>query len=497
MSAIAARGRVLARGIATDRAQVLMLGGIVLLAGLLRFWDLGSQSYWYDEVDTLIVAKAPLGDAWHHIAKIEFTPPLYFALGWAWGHVLGYDEFRFRALSAIAGTATVPFAWAAVREIASNRAALLTAAFVATNPLLVWFSQEARSYSLMVMLSTAALWLCLRARRTGASRDLWWWAVAAALSACAHYYAAFVVVAQAVLLLVWLPERRRQVLRAWGVVVGVGIALAPLAIVQLRADVPGNLPKNWITDISVGNRVSETLREIVYGNTDLISSNSPPPHSDFRWLVVAGLVVAVVGLLSSAGTRRVAKPLLIVALAGFLIPLALTVTPADTFKDRNLIAAWVPLLAAVGVGLSARRLGVLGIVAAAGIAVAGVAVQRDVLTNLALQRLDWRSLGATLERPARPRAVVMVPSWNAIALGYFGHTFTDWRPGTRVTELILAGQLGSLGTAPPPPPRGFRQVEKRQVYQLWFVRYRSEHPVALSLRDFRIHAPEPQIYLER
>ena len=48
-------------------------------------------------------------------------------------------------------------AYLAARELVYRRPiALLAAAFVALNPYLVWYSQEARSYALMVLFATVA-----------------------------------------------------------------------------------------------------------------------------------------------------------------------------------------------------------------------------------------------------------------------------------------------------------------------------------------------------
>jgi uncharacterized membrane protein len=86
-----------------------------------------------------------------------------------------------RSLSALFGTATVPVAYLVGRELIGRRAGLGLAAIVAVEPMLVWYSQDARAYALLVLLSSAALLFLLRARRTGRGRDLAWWAVFSAL----------------------------------------------------------------------------------------------------------------------------------------------------------------------------------------------------------------------------------------------------------------------------------------------------------------------------
>src|SRR4051794_26325722 len=112
------------------RWELALLGGLVALAALVRFWNLGAQSYWRDEAYTVWVLRDSLSAVFDRSAATEAAPPLYYLVGWVWAHVANTGETQLRSLSAIAGTLTVPAAWAAVRQVAAAPAALLGAAFV-------------------------------------------------------------------------------------------------------------------------------------------------------------------------------------------------------------------------------------------------------------------------------------------------------------------------------------------------------------------------------
>src|SRR5438876_576650 len=95
------------------------------------------------------VAEAPR----HHPARGSGrTPPFYYMLAWGWAKLFGTGEVGLRSLSALAGTLTIPAAYAAGRALSSRRAGLIAAALFAVNPLLVWYSQEARAYALLALL---------------------------------------------------------------------------------------------------------------------------------------------------------------------------------------------------------------------------------------------------------------------------------------------------------------------------------------------------------
>jgi mannosyltransferase len=138
------------------RGQVYALVGITAVGAIVRFATLDAQSFDHDEAVTAMRVLHPsLFDTLSEVANGERSPPLYYILAWGWTRIFGTGEVGLRSLSALFGTLTVPLAYlAALALVERRRIALLAAAFVALNPYLVWYSQEARSYALMVLLTT-------------------------------------------------------------------------------------------------------------------------------------------------------------------------------------------------------------------------------------------------------------------------------------------------------------------------------------------------------
>ena len=129
------------------------------------------QSYHHDEVITAArVIPGSFAHMLHEVKGSESNPPLYYVLAWAWAKAFGTGEVGLRSLSALFGAATVPVAYLIGRELASRRAGLIAAALVAVNPMLIWYSQEARSYAVLVFFGAAfaALLRAGAAHRAGA-----------------------------------------------------------------------------------------------------------------------------------------------------------------------------------------------------------------------------------------------------------------------------------------------------------------------------------------
>jgi uncharacterized membrane protein len=231
----------------TDRSALRALAGLILLAAALRFWRIGHQSYWLDEVFTVNLVNEDLWGMLKGVRETESTPHLYYALAWLWEKVAGDGEGALRSLSALFGIATVPVAYLAARELFKPAAALVAAALVAVNPWFVWYSQEARSYALLMLVGAASLVFFLRALRSESRRDLALWALFSSLAVLTHYFAAFLVGAEALWLL-WIM--RERAVAAAGALAVVGLALVPLAISQR-----GEGHTAFIEDIALGTRI--------------------------------------------------------------------------------------------------------------------------------------------------------------------------------------------------------------------------------------------------
>jgi mannosyltransferase len=183
------------------------LWAIVLLALVLRAYDLLAQSLWLDEAMSLYWASLPVSEVMARLMALSGDPhpPLYYLMLKAWIAVLGDGEIAVKSLSVVAGLAIVPLTYGLGERLFGRRTGLFAALLTAANPLLVWYSQEVRMYSLLTALTLAAtlcLWQALDTRR-----GRWWllYALLALAGAYTHVYGALL-----------LPAHGLFALWAWG-----------------------------------------------------------------------------------------------------------------------------------------------------------------------------------------------------------------------------------------------------------------------------------------
>jgi mannosyltransferase len=473
------------RDLARTRSRTFwIVAGLTALAAALRLGTLGLQSYHHDEI---VTASRVLRDGfWHAMDAVGFSesaPPLYYATAWLWTQVTGTGDVGLRSVSALAGVATVPIAYLLGVELSSRRAGIVAAALVAVNPMLIWYSQEARGYALFVLLTAVSLLYFVRALDHGRRRDSIAWGVASALALATHYFAAFPIAAEAL----WLLRRRGRA--SGGAFPGLWIAaVAGLLLAPLLLHQASYAHAEWISNFSLWHRLWETGLTFALGETgDIIAQVEHP------LLMLVPVLAAIAGLLllftgGSEGERRAARISLTLAAVTVIVPLVIGLL--DSSKDyvlaRNLLPALVPLLVAVAVGFSlpsARRRGA----ALAAILIAyslGFSLWASV--SPALQRPNWESVADAIGEPTGPRAMVTWTLGQASLRYYLSTGGIQVQPSDGYRWWVGEIDFISDGPAPPPPARifgsGFREVGYEQVGRLYVRRFATPGPELRSLR---------------
>ncbi len=446
-----------------------IVAGLTALAAVLRFATLGVQSYHHDEI---VTASRILRDGFFHamdaVGFSESAPPLYYAIAWVWTQATGTGEFGLRSISALAGVATVPVAYLVGIELRGRRAGLMAAALVAVNPMLLWYSQEARAYSLFTLLCAVSLLYCVRSLRRGRRRDFVAWGIASGLALGTHYFAVFPLAAEAV----WLLRRRgRASLPGLGIVGLFGLALAPLAVHQMSIG-----HAEWISNFSLGHRLWETAATFVTGETSDIIARPERPALSLAPLALALGALILLAFRADREERRGAALPLSVALAAIGIPvlLALASPSKDYVLARNVMPALVPLLIVVAIATtlpSARRLGaVLG----AGLVAYSLGFCVWASASPDLQRPDWSAVAARLGEPQAPRAIVTWALGEAPLRYYLSTGAIQVTPADGYDWLVHEVDFVSDGKAPPPARLlgpGFRESAHEDTGRLYIRRF--------------------------
>ncbi|MEI6777902.1 MAG: glycosyltransferase family 39 protein, partial [Chloroflexales bacterium] len=178
----------------------LMLVGVALAV---RIYRLDAQSLWLDEGSSWQMSSQSWGTLLGDLLSPTAAYPLYHLLLKLWISLFGDSEIALRLPSAIAGTMAVPVIYLAAQEGSRESESLLppllyplAAALIALiGPFPLWYAQEAKAYSLLLLAAALLTWTLLRALRTGSRRDWLAFVVVALIAVCIHRLAALSVVA--------------------------------------------------------------------------------------------------------------------------------------------------------------------------------------------------------------------------------------------------------------------------------------------------------------
>jgi mannosyltransferase len=196
-SAVAPNPSVVCTPEVVPRNDALILAFLTLAGAGLRLFHLGAKSLWLDEPATVAIARMswPQFRAvwWHGEASFQ---SVYFLLmhGWLrWGN----SEAWIRLPSAIFGIAAIPVTYFVARKLIGHGPALASAALLAFSTTHVYYSQDARTYTMTILLVLLSSWFFVQAVERDREKDWLLWTIFSLLAVYGHYFASLVMVAQA------------------------------------------------------------------------------------------------------------------------------------------------------------------------------------------------------------------------------------------------------------------------------------------------------------
>lgn len=191
--------------------------GIVLVGAFLRVYNLGTQSIWVDELFSISTSTMNVRQIISIVAYSDLSPPLYHFLLHFWMMIFGTSETAIRLLSVLFGVLAIPMIYLAGRQLFDKDAGLIAALILALSSFNIFYSQELRMYSLMVLLALLSMYFFLRFLQRSTLASSAGYVLSTTLLIYTHYYGLFIVLAQNiyVVALLLLTARSTFKLRQW------------------------------------------------------------------------------------------------------------------------------------------------------------------------------------------------------------------------------------------------------------------------------------------
>ncbi len=311
----------------SQNKQLLLLLLWTAIACILRFANLDSKPLWTDEFSTLVFSLgnsfrgvpldraialpillqplqfrgAGIADVLNHLLLESNHPPVYFMLAHWWMRLFGPSEDSLvwigRSLPALLGVISVPAIYFLGKFAFNSRlVGQCAAAMMAVSPYGIYLAQEARHYTLGVILVIASLFgLTLAAKKLQhrAPIPIWavlLWVVVNCLGIAVHYFFALTLCAEAIALsgVIWehfnrkLPISNSQQPHIW----------QSKILWRLLAVAIGTLAGGlvWVPVFLSNKYGSELTNWIVSGDRTFVDWISPVFQALAGWITVMSLL---------------------------------------------------------------------------------------------------------------------------------------------------------------------------------------------------------------
>ncbi len=461
-----------------------LLLAIVVLALLVRIPNLG-ESIWYDELWSTHAKLATFRQVVDTV-RWDVHPPAYTVFMFAWIEFFGDSELSVRTPPLLCGLGSIALTGLLMRRWLGAPAALLTALMLSLNIVHIWYSQEARHYSALILLVLLSVYAYVRAS-DHEQQDRTWALIASLgmISAClVHYYAiAFAGIIGAFA----FAQRRRH---ARTVIAGSLVALASVAAFMLLKRRFGHLSTSlsYLGTFDLRAASDLVLEWLPTGNALVQDVGDEAPSFSPLRLGVRALLAIVLGaglwrLLATPNIRRISDTLLLLACAIALpamVGLMGLVGMSGTYIERSILPMqpfYIAILAAAATGWRTQgiRLAVMGTITVIWMASLWRYAHRLDEWTVYKPNADFRAAAAFLGEGghSQPRPAPIITMMPSDELEYYNRRFRIHRhhDGTPVAEqqAAPADRLNVFQLGPTPHPAGWSLLVATQPTELMLI----------------------------
>ncbi len=231
----------------------IALAILLIVTSLARFMVGTDKPLWLDEAWTgVIVTQPSLAGVFRHVTT-DVNGPLYSVLAVLWARVSGASDHALRALPTLLGF-MAPLIALAPRRLVDKATQYTWCALLACWLPGIWYSQEARPYTLAFALAVANCVAFMAVMVSPSLKAAWAWMVISALLILAHYYGFLLVGFQGA---AYLSVHRGRAARTWPAAFALAPVFVPIAFQAHNILSFANPQSSWIATQKLSNLLGD------------------------------------------------------------------------------------------------------------------------------------------------------------------------------------------------------------------------------------------------
>lgn len=400
-----------------------LIAAVTLVAFGLRVLRLDASGLGYDELFSLAAGTLAFPDWLIAVFEDRVHPPGYYFLGQFW-YGIGHAEFIVRYLSVVFGVLAIPLIYRLGKTVVDERLGLIAAALLTVSPFHIYYSQEARMYSLVAFLALGANYFFLRLLERGQARDAFGYVALTTFGLYTHYLYTMVVLAQMVFGVLARRTYRAALTRWFIALIGAGALFAPWFGAVMATGGLTQAGISWIPPANLSD-LALTLFTQTLGATSLID------NPIFFFVPAASIAFAIGGWAITRADKSATRARVDFLAIWFLLPLVFVFLISldlpipgkrSVYHDRFFIAELPGLLLLIALGVRAlwqKRPRVTATLALALVLPTILSLQ-ILYFDPANAREDWRGSVAYLRAHADPaRDVLVIYAGEVLPLAYY------------------------------------------------------------------------------
>ncbi len=380
------------------QTKILILIAIIVLSLLLRIYDLGGESIWYDEGASVYGSKEPMSTI---ISKSNMVPNLvlYYTMLYFWVQLFGYSEFSVRFLSVIFGVLSVYVIYKLGELVFDANIGLLSAFILAISSYHIRYSQEARSYSLLILLVLLSSYYLIKVLENKERKYIIGYIISSIGMIYAHGYGIFYLIFQNIYYLVF----KRKDIKLWIVVQG--IILSFFVLPFLLRDVRESLDTAYDLRIPTLNSIYNTF-EIFVGKEQILYI--------FILVIIIGLIIDLVAKKDLDKYQFMILWLFV----PFIISVIISYTIQPIYHNRYFIASFPTLILLFSKGISNFRKAPIILFVLFIVVVLQVPLIEGYYKDI--QKDQWREATNYIENNTKDNDIILLyPKFTKIPFDYY------------------------------------------------------------------------------
>lgn len=402
-----------------------ILLSILILGAALRIYNLGTESFWFDEVGSVDLAMRNLKPLFFNMKS-----PFYFLVLKCWMRIWGGSESGLRSLSAVFGIGSIFLIYKVAKLLFDERVGLFSAFLLSISPVHIFYSQETRNYSLLVFLTLLSMYIFIRLLREDRIKLYIYSALVNILLCYTLLHGIVVIVGQNIFFFFKGKRKKRWLFTQAAVLIFFLLWFIPIVTVALREPWI-KVSTSWIQKPQLSTLL-ETFRTFSYGGESYGGADFHICPEDQK---IPKNVFYIFGILSFAGiflqarsrcneleyrwNRQAVLLLCIWLFLSILIPFLFSIIFFPLYLIRYIIFALPAFLIFVALGISRIKIRTIQ---------AGVILVITILTAQALNlyyteelKINWKEAFSYINANIKEDDAIIVSLAKQVRVfGYYG-----------------------------------------------------------------------------